>query len=94
MDSAGLRTAYVEEMMDDPATQLGDFATRAAQGAFGPVSPEDLRDFLESIGRDIVASIQTRVSSTPGLEHEMEERIEAKQQEIATLIARLCRRST
>ena len=94
MDSAGLRAAYVEEMMDDPSTQLEDFATRAAQGAMGSVTPGDLRDFLESVGRDIVAGIQTRVFSTPGLEHDMAERIEAKQQEIAALIDRVCRRPT
>ncbi len=92
MDCAGLRATYVEAMMDDPSTRLEDFATRAAGGAFGPVTPEVLRGFLESVHRDIVAGIQTRASSTPGLEHDVEDRIEAKREEMEDLIARLCGR--
>ncbi len=86
MDS--LRTAYLELMMDEPGTPLGAFMERVARGDYGAHTAQQLVDFLRTIERDTVASIEAQAAAHPGLASHAEERVEEARAEIDALLRR------
>ncbi|BDG59249.1 hypothetical protein [Caldinitratiruptor microaerophilus] len=77
MNLEELRDRYVAFQMDGHP-DLTEFLDRVVAGDFGPVSPELLAEFLDSVEADIVGNMETMAAANPDLAARKDEALAAQ----------------